>query len=78
MLVTSAAPMTAAAFNEPRFYFALTALALFYLWDIRREYRDINFAELAGWQRWGVYYAACVAIVVIGNMGNKQFIYFQF
>jgi hypothetical protein len=77
-IVTPAAAMTAAAFDEPRFYFALAALVLFYLWDIRREYRDVNFAELAVWQRWSAYYAACLAIVVIGNMGNKQFIYFQF
>ena len=69
---------TIAFFNEPRFYFAFAALVLFGLWEIRREYRDINFAELAVWQRWSAYYAACLAIVVIGNMGNKQFIYFQF
>jgi alginate O-acetyltransferase complex protein AlgI len=76
--LVSVAKMTLATFNEPRFYFALAALALFALWEIRREYRDIDFAQLAVWQRWSVYYAACLAIVVIGNMGNKQFIYFQF
>jgi len=69
---------TIASFGEPRFCFAFAALVLFGLWEIRREYRDINFAELAVWQRWSAYYAACLAIVVIGNMGNKQFIYFQF
>jgi len=76
--VMSSALTGAASFNEPRLYFALAALALFVLWEIRREYRDISFADLAGWQRWSVYYTACLAIVVIGNMGNKQFIYFQF
>jgi hypothetical protein len=65
-------------FHEPRFYFAIATVALFGIWDARKEYGDIRFSSLARWQRWGMYYAACLSILLIGNLGNKQFIYFQF
>jgi len=72
------AAMTVSFFNEPRFYFAAIAVALFMIWDLRQERGDIRFAEFPRWQRWGAYYAACLTILLIGNLGNKQFIYFQF
>ena len=65
-------------FEQNRFYFTLGAIALFGIWEMRREFGVARFADLLGWQRWTVYYAACVAMLLIGNMGNKQFIYFQF
>ena len=70
--------MTSSFFNEPRFYLAVAAIALFTTWDWRKEYGEIRFADFPRWQRWGVYYTTCLAILVIGNLGNKQFIYFQF
>ena len=70
--------MSASFFNEPRFYFAAATIVLFMIWDLRKEYGDIRFSEFPRWQRWGVYYTACLTILVIGNLGNKQFIYFQF
>ena len=72
------AAMSISFFNEPRFYFAAAAIVLFMLWDLRKENGDIRFSEFPRWQRWGVYYTACLTILVIGNLGNKQFIYFQF
>ena len=65
-------------FDEPRFYFACLGAALFMAWEFRNEHGSLRFASFARWQRWGFYYAACLAILVIGNLGNKQFIYFQF
>ncbi len=72
------AAISAAFFNDPRFYFAVATVVLFTIWDWRKEYGEIRFSDFPRWQRWGVYYAACLAMLVIGNLGNKQFIYFQF
>jgi alginate O-acetyltransferase complex protein AlgI len=30
------------------------------------------------WQRWALYYCLVAAILLLGNLGSKQFIYFQF
>jgi alginate O-acetyltransferase complex protein AlgI len=65
-------------FKEMRFYFTLVVICLFGVWELRREFSVVHFAELLRWQRWTTYYAACFAMLLIGNMGNKQFIYFQF
>jgi alginate O-acetyltransferase complex protein AlgI len=35
-------------------------------------------AQKPVWLRWGLYYGAIVAILLFGNFGSKQFIYFQF
>ena len=31
-----------------------------------------------GWVRWPIYYAGVLAILLLGNFGTKQFLYFQF
>jgi D-alanyl-lipoteichoic acid acyltransferase DltB (MBOAT superfamily) len=65
-------------FDGPRFHYTLVVIAIFGIWELRREFGQVRFSELLLWQRWTVYYAACFALLLIGNMGNKQFIYFQF
>ncbi len=37
-----------------------------------------RFSEKPGWVRWPVYYFFVVAILLFGNFGSRQFIYFQF
>jgi alginate O-acetyltransferase complex protein AlgI len=37
-----------------------------------------RFSEKPAWIRWPVYYSLLLAILLFGNFGAKQFIYFQF
>jgi hypothetical protein len=37
-----------------------------------------RFSEKPVWIRWPVYYFFLVAILLFGNFGSKQFMYFQF
>jgi hypothetical protein len=37
-----------------------------------------RFSEKPAWIRWPVYYFLLLAILLFGNFGAKQFIYFQF
>ncbi len=37
-----------------------------------------RFSEKPVWVRWPVYYSLIVSILLFGNFGSKQFIYFQF
>jgi D-alanyl-lipoteichoic acid acyltransferase DltB (MBOAT superfamily) len=57
---------------------AIIAIAVLMLWELWREFDGFAFSELSLWQRWTVYYAACAAVLALGNLGSKQFIYFQF
>ena len=36
------------------------------------------FSEKPIWVRWSVYYSIILSILLFGNFGSKQFIYFQF
>jgi hypothetical protein len=36
------------------------------------------FSEKPIWVRWPAYYSLLLAILIFGNFGTKQFIYFQF
>ena len=36
------------------------------------------FSEKPIWVRWPVYYSIILSILLFGNFGSKQFIYFQF
>jgi alginate O-acetyltransferase complex protein AlgI len=36
------------------------------------------FSEKPSWVRWPVYYSLILSILLFGNFGSKQFIYFQF
>ena len=48
------------------------------------HYRQRNMAlrqrlsDLSIWQRWSLYYAVILAIIIFGVFNNSQFIYFQF
>jgi hypothetical protein len=37
-----------------------------------------RFSEKPAWIRWPVYYSLLLAILLFGNFGARQFIYFQF
>jgi len=65
-------------FKEPRLYYTLVVVGIFAIWDVGKERGELMFVDLRRWQRWACYYVACLAILLIGNVGNKQFIYFQF
>jgi D-alanyl-lipoteichoic acid acyltransferase DltB (MBOAT superfamily) len=47
------------------------------LMEERRKFID-RFSEKPIWIRWPVYYSLLLAILLFGNFGAKQFIYFQF
>jgi len=34
--------------------------------------------EKPSWMRWSIYYSMVLAILLVGNFGSKEFIYFQF
>jgi alginate O-acetyltransferase complex protein AlgI len=44
----------------------------------RRENIIDWFLEKPIWLRWSVYYSIILSILLVGNFGSKQFIYFQF
>jgi hypothetical protein len=37
-----------------------------------------RIAENPVWVRWSIYYGSVVLILLLGNFGQQQFIYFQF
>lgn len=39
---------------------------------------DEHLRRQPRWVRWGLYYAAILLIIRLGNFGPQQFIYFQF
>jgi D-alanyl-lipoteichoic acid acyltransferase DltB (MBOAT superfamily) len=63
---------------QPREVYTIVAIGVFMLWEMWRELQGFAFSKLPLWQRWAVYYAACVIVLLLGNFGSKQFIYFQF
>ena len=65
-------------FDVPRFQYTILWIVIFSLWFALEEFKGLKFSGLARWQRWATYYMACIVIVVFGNFGTRQFIYFQF
>lgn len=65
-------------FDTPRFHYTILWLALFSIWLALEEFNRLKFSDLARWQRWVAYYGACITIIIFGNFGTRQFIYFQF
>lgn len=44
----------------------------------RRASPGPAFASLPGWCRWGCYYAGLLLVLFVGQVGARQFLYFQF
>jgi len=47
-------------------------------WIQRDRPHALAIATLPTWGRWIVYYVVCTAILMVGNLNNVPFIYFQF
>ncbi len=65
-----------------RFELAVSLLSIGILLSVQLMERQGNvidrFSEKPVWIRWPVYYFFLAAILLFGNFGSKQFIYFQF
>jgi len=63
-------------------YLIIIPILLIILWgfDFLQSYFDpiVELAKRPLWQRWAVYYFFLFAIILLGNTGHTQFIYFQF
>jgi D-alanyl-lipoteichoic acid acyltransferase DltB (MBOAT superfamily) len=57
--------------------FAIGILLVVHLIEKRENIIDW-FSEKPIWLRWSVYYSIILSILLFGNFGSKQFIYFQF
>ena len=57
--------------------FAICILLAVHLIEGRENIIDW-FSEKSIWLRWSVYYSIILSILLFGNFGSKQFIYFQF
>jgi alginate O-acetyltransferase complex protein AlgI len=57
--------------------FAIGILLVVHLIERRENIIDW-FSEKPIWLRWSVYYSIILSILLFGNFGSKQFIYFQF
>jgi len=55
----------------------IVVMELLHLTD-RKEVAMDRLDRLPVWARWAVYYALLGAILLLGNFGQQQFIYFQF
>ncbi len=55
----------------------IIAMEAVHLLQTRGSVREMLRAKPV-WLRWGVYYGLIVAVLLLGNFGLKQFIYFQF
>ena len=56
---------------------AIIVMETAHLLQRRESIRDLLLKQPA-WQRWAVYYAVVLVILVVGKFGNQDFIYFQF
>jgi alginate O-acetyltransferase complex protein AlgI len=65
-----------------KFEFIVSLLSIVILLLIQLMERGVNiidwFSEKPIWVRWPVYYSIILSILLFGNFGSKQFIYFQF
>ncbi|TPE43067.1 MBOAT family O-acyltransferase [Pontibacter mangrovi] len=62
--------------------FAVSILAIMVMETVHLIQRSGSVSQLImqrpAWQRWGLYYAAIVSILLFGQFGHQEFIYFQF
>ncbi len=47
-------------------------------WFQRKKQHGLQIEELPVFLRWGIYYGIILVILLFGNFGSQQFIYFQF
>jgi hypothetical protein len=71
------------AFRGPlRFEFLIGSVSIGLLIFVEVIQERFSWMEVLsrtpGWVRWPIYYAGVLAILLLGNFGTKQFIYFQF
>lgn len=58
--------------------FGLIGLLTVVQWYQHRGGLQLNFAQRPTWQRWSIYYAAVIGIILLGVYEHAEFIYFQF
>ncbi|MDX5437780.1 MAG: MBOAT family protein [Pontibacter sp.] len=62
--------------------FAVSVLAIALMETVHLIQRNGSVSQLImqrpAWVRWGIYYAAIVAVLLFGQFGHQEFIYFQF
>ncbi|RIJ34376.1 MBOAT family O-acyltransferase [Pontibacter oryzae] len=62
--------------------FAVSILAIAIMETVHLIQRNGSVSQLImqrpAWVRWGVYYAAIIAVLLFGQFGHQEFIYFQF
>ncbi len=65
-------------FDGTRYWLTISVTAGFAAWELTTEQRAVSFAAFWTPLRWLGYYAGAVSILLLGQIGAKQFIYFQF
>ncbi len=69
-------------FTDLKFEFVVSLIAIGILLFVQLMERQGNIIDRLSaqpvWVRWPAYYSLLVAILLFGNFGSKQFIYFQF
>jgi D-alanyl-lipoteichoic acid acyltransferase DltB (MBOAT superfamily) len=58
--------------------FGLIGVLTVVQWYQHRGGLQLNFAQRPTWQRWSIYYAAVIGIILLGVYEHAEFIYFQF
>ncbi|MCX2741152.1 MBOAT family O-acyltransferase [Pontibacter anaerobius] len=62
--------------------FAVSVVAIAIMETVHLIQRNGSVSQLImqrpAWVRWGIYYAAIVAVLLFGQFGHQEFIYFQF
>lgn len=62
--------------------FAVSILAIAIMETVHLIQRNGSVSQLImqrpAWVRWGMYYAAIIAVLLFGQFGHQEFIYFQF
>ncbi|OKL38401.1 MBOAT family O-acyltransferase [Pontibacter flavimaris] len=62
--------------------FAVSVVAITVMETVHLIQRNGSVSQLImqrpAWVRWGIYYTAIIAVLLFGQFGNQEFIYFQF
>ncbi|WP_018478611.1 MBOAT family O-acyltransferase [Pontibacter roseus] len=79
----SAADLNHMLFMDQGFkVFAVSVISILIMETVHLIQRKGSVSQLISrrpvWVRWGVYYAAIIAVLLFGQFGHQEFIYFQF